>query len=92
MAVLLTPFLLWISVIKRIWCSILFFFQVIPLLPMATIMEYLPAPLGQFSGLGLLWTSLSGAYVIKGLYQAVAGSGTSRDFDGQKGILRFKKQ
>lgn len=54
-------------------------------------MEHLPHPLDQMSGLSLLWTSLSGAYVLKGLYQAVAGSGTSRDFDGQKGIFRFKK-
>lgn len=58
---------------------------------MIAMLDSLPAPLSQFSGLGLLWTSLSGAYVIKGLYQAVAGSGTSRDFDGQKGLLRFRK-
>ncbi|XP_052797760.1 polyprenol reductase-like [Mya arenaria] len=51
----------------------------------------LPSHLGQMSGLGLLWTSLSGAYVIRGIYQAVAGSSTNRDFAGEKGILRFSK-
>lgn len=44
------------------------------------------------SGLGFLWTSLSGAYVIKGLLQCVAGSGTSIDFDGKKGLFRFTKR
>lgn len=52
----------------------------------------LPAHLGSMSGLGLLWTSLSGAYVIKGLYQTVAGSDTGRDFDGEKGLFRFNKR
>lgn len=52
----------------------------------------LPAHLGSLSGLSLLWTSLSGAYVMKGLYQAIFGSNTSRDFDGEKGILRFNKR
>jgi len=47
---------------------------------------------GNMSGLGLLWGSLSGVYVIKGLYQAVAGSSTNRDFDGEKGLLRFTKR
>lgn len=48
--------------------------------------------LGEVSGLGLLWGSLSGVYAIRGLYQAVAGSSTNRDFDGEKGVLRFTKR
>lgn len=52
----------------------------------------LPYSLGQISGLGLLWTSLSGAYVIKGIYQTLAGTSAGRDFDGEKGLLRFTKR
>ncbi|XP_052224452.1 polyprenol reductase-like [Dreissena polymorpha] len=52
----------------------------------------LPSHLGQLSGLGLLWTGLSGAYVIKGLYQVIRGSTVHRDFDGEKGLLRFTKR
>jgi len=52
----------------------------------------LPGHLGRLSGLGLLWTSLSGVYAVRGLYQAIAGSSTARDYAGETGILRFNKQ
>ncbi|KAL4222652.1 Steroid 5 alpha-reductase 3 [Mactra antiquata] len=55
-------------------------------------MYKLPGEVGTISGLGLLWTSLSGAYLVKGLYQAVTGNGSSKDFDGETGLLRFTKR
>ncbi|KAK3593003.1 hypothetical protein CHS0354_023235, partial [Potamilus streckersoni] len=44
------------------------------------------------SGFDILWGSLSGAYLLKGLYQTAFGSGVNRDFNREKGYFRFTKR